>query len=633
MSLNRLLGHNVPDPEFDQTTELATAANRLIIAGSKSNLMDELMKLSPNRSEDSIYVNWLPANGIDEHMIDTIAGLRTVDVLDIVVVNSCAPDTITGERELRAVYSNIRASMQAVSARGAARVACRWWMCVELNEAAPNVVNMWQNAGRLVFRHAAESQQLVGTMVLLGNSGKGAASLRDVLDNEQLPAKRVLDFVSSATHSSELDRNMLSPSFNLPEEKRLLVSEMEMVRGSLSDLNSELRETHEDVAASNTALATTRDQLERAGLDVAVQTHELFAIETEISAHRGQIAIMIDQADALRREIEYLLTHHSSLTENLNAERAALQTLREETAIQITRNEQMQSSLTRAEIDASQQRAIAAEAIRSADAAQLRLNETVTAITNTRKMLAELMNEVENRKEELALLDQRRTDKAAEAAEFEKTLTARLLLLEQEIATTQALRHDVTLMLEKAQAERSAVRSEMEQLTGTAADSQLEASRIARDYLAIELDHLQSEKTVASTRNDELNLEFHEMKIFIEDVSLRRADLQMEISQLEEQVAELQIKQTGAQEAVNSLSKTADVYEAQREELRRIQRKIDARQIELEDLRADIDFEVSEQVAQRLVDILALRPRARKKAMQAALINPRSLPNSSQAGQ
>ena len=633
MSLNRLLGHNVPDPEFDQTTELATAANRLIIAGSKSNLMDELMKLSPNRSEDSIYVNWLPANGIDEHMIDTIAGLRTVDVLDIVVVNSCAPDTITGERELRAVYSNIRASMQAVSARGAAREACRWWMCVELNEAAPNVVNMWQNAGRLVFRHAAESQQLVGTMVLLGNSGKGAASLRDVLDNEQLPAKRVLDFVSSASHSSELDRNMLSPSFNLPEEKRLLVSEMEMVRGSLSDLNSELRETHEDVAASNTALATTRDQLERAGLDVAVQTHELFAIETEISAHRGQIAIMIDQADALRREIEYLLTHHSSLTENLNAERAAVQTLREETAIQITRNEQMQSSLTRAEIDASQQRAIAAEAIRSADAAQLRLNETVTAITNTRKMLAELMNEVENRKEELALLDQRRTDKAAEAAEFEKTLTARLLLLEQEIATTQALRHDVTLMLEKAQAERSAVRSEMEQLTGTAADSQLEASRIARDYLAIELDHLQSEKTVTAIRNDELNLEFHEMKIFIEDVSLRRADLQMEISQLEEQVAELQIKQTGAQEAVNSLSKTADAYEAQREELRRIQRKIDARQIELEDLRADIDFEVSERVAQRLVDILALRPRARKKAMQAALINPRSLPNSSQAGQ
>jgi chromosome segregation ATPase len=633
MSLNRLLGHNVPDPEFDQTTELATAANRLIIAGSKSNLMDELMKLSPNRSEDSIYVNWLPANGIDEHMIDTIAGLRTVDILDIVVVNSCAPDTITGERELRAVYSNIRASMQAVSARGAARVACRWWMCVELNEAAPNVVNMWQNAGRLVFRHAAESQQLVGTMVLLGNSGKGAASLRDVLDNEQLPAKRVLDFVSSASHSSELNRNMLSPSFNLPEEKRLLVSEMEMVRGSLSDLNSELRETHEDVAASNTALATTRDQLERAGLDVAVQTHELFAIETEISAHRGQIAIMIDQADALRREIEYLLTHHSSLTENLNAERAALQTLREETAIQITRNEQMQSSLTRAEIDASQQRAIAAEAIRSADAAQLRLNETVTAITNTRKMLAELMNEVENRKEELALLDQRRTDKAAEAAEFEKTLTARLLLLEQEIATTQALRHDVTLTLEKAQAERSAVRSEMEQLTGTAADSQLEASRIARDYLAIELDHLQSEKIVAATRNDELNLEFHEMKIFVEDVSLRRADLQLEISQLEEHVAELQIKQTGAQEAVNSLSKTADAYEAQREELRRIQRKIDARQIELEDLRADIDFEVSERVAQRLVDILALRPRARKKAMQAALINPRSLPNSSQAGQ
>jgi chromosome segregation ATPase len=423
---------------------------------------------------------------------------------------------------------------------------------------------------------------------------------------------------------------MHSASFNLPEEKRLLVSEMEMVRGSLSDLNSELRETHEDIATSHSALASTRDQLERAGLDVAVQTHELFAVETEIAAHRGQIAIMVDQADAIRREIEYLLTHHSSLTENLNAERAALQALREETAIQLTRNEQMQSSLTRAEIDASQQRATADEAIRTADAAQSRLNETVTAITNTRKMLAELMNEVEHRKEEIARLDQRRADKATEAAEFETTLTSRLLLLEQEISTTQALRHDVTLMLENAQAELSAVRSEMEHLTGLPADSQLEANRIARDYLAIELDHLQSEKALATTRNDELNAEFHEMKVFIEDVRSRRSELEQDISALEEQVVELQAKQTNAQEAVSSLSKTAAMYEIQREELRRIQRKIDVRQIELEDLRADIEFEVSEQVAQRMVDILALRPRARKKAIEAALINPRSSSTTSQ---
>jgi chromosome segregation ATPase len=631
MSLNRLLGHNDPDPEYDQTTEIATAANRLIIAGNKSILMDELMKLSPERSEDSIYVNWLPANGIDEHMIDTIAGLRTVNVLDIVVVNSCAPDQIAGERELRKIYSNIRASMQAITSRGAARMGCRWWMCVELDGTAPGVINMWQNAGRLVFRHAAESRQLVGTLVLLGDSNKGASALRDVLDGEHLTSKRVLDFVSNTSPSSELERNIHSTSFNIPEEKNLLVSEMEMVRGSLSDLSSELREAHEDIATSHTALASTREQLERAGLEVAVQTHELFAVETEIAAHRGQIAIMNDQADAIRREIEYLLAHHSSLTENLNSERSALQALREETSIQLTRNEQMQSSLTRAEIDASQQRAIADEAIRTADAAQARLNETVTAITNTRKILAELMNEIENRKEEITRLDQRRTDKASEAAEFEQSLTSRLLLLEQEVSTTQQLRHDVTLMLEKAQAERSAVRSEMESITGSNADSQLEANRISRDYLAIELSHLQSEKTAATTRTDELNLEFHEMKMFIEDVRLRRAELEQEISKLETHVADLLNKQATTQDAVNSLSKTATMYETQREELRRIQRKIDVRQIELEDLRADIDFEVSEQVNQRIADMLALRPRARNKVMKAALINPRSQSTSAQA--
>jgi len=620
MSLNQLLGHNVPDPKHNQTSKISTAKNRLIIAGSNSDFMDELMKLTPNRSEDSLYIDWIPANGVDERKIDTIVGLRTVDCLDIVVVNSCVPDCITGERELRAIYSNIRSSMKAISSRETARVTCRWWMCVELENAAPNVINMWQNAGRLVFRHAAESQQLVGTMVLLGNKVKGASALREVLDDEHMPAKRVLDFVSNNPYSFNLERNIDTSTFNLPEEKRLLISEMEMVRGSLFDLNSELRETHEVVTSSNSELATTRAQLERVGLDVAVQTHELFSIETEIFAHRGQIAIMVDQADALRREIEYLLTHHSSLTENLNSERASLQTLREETAMQIARNEQMQSSLTRAEIDVARQRAIAAEANHSAEKAQYQLKDTVIALAKTRKLLAEVMNQIEDRKEEILDLDRRRTEKASEVAEFEKSLTSRLLVLEQEIATTQTLRHDVTLMLEKAQAERAAVRSEMEQLTGDTSHKQLEVSRITRDYLAIELDRLESQKISATTRIGELDSQFHEMKEFVDDVNNQRAELELDISRLEKHVSELENKRSSAQNAVDSLEKTADTYETQIEELRLIQHEIDLRQTELDELRADIDFEVSERVTQSLLDILALRPRARRKAIKATLI-------------
>jgi chromosome segregation ATPase len=493
-------------------------------------------------------------------------------------------------------------------------------MCVELDNAALNVINMWQSAGRLVFRHAAESQQLVGTMVLLGNKVKGASALREVLDDEHMPAKRVLDFVSNNPYSFNLERNIDTSTFNLPEEKRLLVSEMEMVRGSLFDLNSELRETHEVVTSSNSELATTRAQLERVGLDVAVQTHELFTIETEISAHRGQIAIMVDQADALRREIEYLLTHHSSLTENLNFERASLQTLREEAAMQIARNEQMQSSLTRAEIDVARQRAIAAEANHSADNAQYQLKNTVIAIAKSRKLLAEVMNQIEDRNEEILDLDRRRTEKASEVAEFEKSLASRLLVLEQEIATTQTLRHDVTLMLEKAQAELAVVRSEMEQLTGDTSHKQLEVSRITRDYLAIELDHLESQKASATTRIRELDSQFHEMKDFVNDINNRRAELEVDISKLEKHVAELENKRSTTQNAVNSLERTADTYETQIEELRLFQHNIDLRQIELEELRADIDFEVSERVAQRLRDILALRPRARRKAIKATLI-------------
>lgn len=629
MSLNRLLGNEPPDPDDTQTTSREMASNRLIIAGKKSDLTDELMKLPPRRSEDSIQIDWLPVNRFDDQFVNTITELHTVDVLDVVVVNACAPDRITGERELRAIYSNIRASMQEMASRGVARVGCRWWMCVELDSTAPNVVNMWQNAGRLVFRHAAESRQLAGTLVLLGHNATSAVALRHVLDNEELTTKRVLDFVSNTSQSSEIDRHKYSVSFNLPDEKTSLVSEIEMVRGSLSDLNSELRETHEDVATSHAALVWTRDQLERAGLDVALQTHELFAVETEIAAHRGQIAIMTDQADALRREIEYLLTHHSLLTESLNNERTALQAVREETSIQLARNEQVQSSLTRAEIDASQQRAIAEEAIRVTDAAQSRLNETVTAITNTRNLLNELMNEVESRRDEIARLDQRRAEKAVEATEFENSLTSRLLSLEQEIATSQELRHNVTLMLEKAQAERSAVRSEMEQLTGSTAGSQLEASRIARDYLAIELDNLQSETVAAKTRIEELNSEYNAMKTFIEDVQHRRGDLDRAVSMLEAQVADLTVRRATAQGEVDALSETASQYESQRNELMRIQQQISVRQHELEAFRANIDIEVSERVAARIHAILSLRPRARRKAIEEALADRDTRPSSS----
>jgi chromosome segregation ATPase len=329
---------------------------------------------------------------------------------------------------------------------------------------------------------------------------------------------------------------------------------------------------------------------------------------------------MVDQADALRREIEYLLTHHSSLTENLNFERASLQTLREEAAMQIARNEQMQSSLTRAEIDVARQRAIAAEANHSADNAQYQLKNTVIAIAKSRKLLAEVMNQIEDRNEEILDLDRRRTEKASEVAEFEKSLASRLLVLEQEIATTQTLRHDVTLMLEKAQAELAVVRSEMEQLTGDTSHKQLEVSRITRDYLAIELDHLESQKASATTRIRELDSQFHEMKDFVNDINNRRAELEVDISKLEKHVAELENKRSTTQNAVNSLERTADTYETQIEELRLFQHNIDLRQIELEELRADIDFEVSERVAQRLRDILALRPRARRKAIKATLI-------------
>ena len=372
MSLNRLLGHKENDP--DATKELPRSVNRLVIAGNNSLFMNELIKIEPSRAEDSLFITWAPNFDSSENLISKMSSMPEVKNLDIVIANSCEPDMVRSERELRVIFSDLRSTMQEISDSSVASRAFRWWMCIEVDGLAPHVIDTWLSAGRLVFRHAAESAKLVGTLVLVGNPANSAVELRNLLDDTEVPEMRVIDFarttsnaVSPVAHPSH--RGVSISPYDLPSEQNFLLAEMDLTRDALNDLGTELRDKKQDLIASQSELTSKKNEVEQASLQIAVQSHELFAVETDIVAQRGHVAIMADQSNALRREIEYLLTHHASLTENLISERAALNALREEVAIQLARAEQLQSALTRSEVDAAQQRIIADEAIRQAEAA------------------------------------------------------------------------------------------------------------------------------------------------------------------------------------------------------------------------------------------------------------------------
>jgi chromosome segregation ATPase len=530
--------------------------------------------------------------------------------------------------------------MQEISDSSIATFAFRWWMCVEVDGLSPHVIDTWLSAGRLVFRHAAESAKLVGTLVLIGNPTNSAIDFRSLLDNTEIPEMRLLDLarttsnaVSSIAHPSH--RSVSISPYDLPSEQNFLLAEIDLTRDALNDLGTELRDKQQDLIASQSELSSKKNEIEQVSLQIAVQSHELFAVETDIVAQRGQVAIMTDQSNALRREIEYLLAHHSSLNENLKSERAALNSLREEVAIQLARAEQLQSALTRSEVDASQQRIIADEAIRQAEAATHRLNELTSSITTTRQVLAQIVNEVESRKLEINQLDKRRAEKAAESAEFEGNLTTRLMLLEEEVAATQKMRHDATLALEKVQAERSAVISELGNLTGSDVDPQLEALRISRDYLESELHTLESSKTAIQTDAAAIQSKYEEMIEFIATTESQKGALEasldslvskievltVEHSQLEATFSELQEKKHEAERLMRTLDESLISHRAQRDELKRLDRKLDERQIALENFAADIEDEVSKRVTIRLNELFSMPSRDRKNAIKMALFD------------
>ena len=636
MSLNRLLGVPGPEPENgkSQVRNPNFADNRLIVLGNSSVLMDELKKLRPHRSEDSVLIDWSPQSGSTKNLVEKITSMESVEIVDLVIVNSCVPDHVTSEREMRKLFSDIRLPMKAISASGIAEKSFRWWMCVELEDSSPATLNIWQASGRLVFRHAAESANLVGTLVLVGDAAQGASDLRTMLDSEHISSSRVLGFGISTDGSVDLAKNNFSmtpiskaheggnmSAVDLPTEKNYLIAEIDMAKDSLTDLADELRQSQQNLLTSNASLVSKREDVEKIGLQMAVNSHELFAVETDLVTQRGNVAVMSDQADALRREIEYLMKHHASLTETLVNERASLQVIRDEMTIQVARAEQIQSALTRAEIDASHQRTLSDEAVRLAEAAHARLNEIVAETTNSQQILNEVKNEVTNRKQELIRLDIQRAEKAKEMAEYEETLTARSLVLQRELETMQQMQREVLATLERARTERTVIHAELAKLADSGKDPQVEILRISRDFLTVELAEIEGAKSRISKETDLINSTIEESRELAAEFEMSRAAAQQQFDQVRAKVIEIQEKELDAQLALNGLEDKISAFQKERDELIRFEEELTVRAKELDRTEKDFESEVAKRIAAHLDELSAMGSRARKKAIKKAVDN------------
>ena len=631
MSLNRLLGVGEPEPGNGRSQERNPnfADNRLIVLGTNSKLVDELKELRANRSEESVLIDWSPQSGAIKNLVEKISMMQPVEVVDMVIVNSCVPDEITSEREMRKLFSEIRISMKAIAGRGVAEKCFRWWMCVELDGASPSALNIWQASGRLVFRHAAESAKLIGTLVLVGDATRAASDLRDMLDAKNAASSRVVGFGISEQGSVDLVKNNFSISLgqstrdagksakpDLSLEKNYLIAEIEMAKDSLTDIADELRLTQQNLAASSASLASKRDDIEKVGLEMAVQSHELFAVETDLVAQRGNVAIMSDQADSLRREIEYLLKNHASLTESLVSERAALQIVRDEVTIQVAKAEQIQSALTRAEVDAAHQRTLADDAIRLAEAAHAKLNEIVAETANSREILIEVKNEIENRNQELLRLDAQRAEKAKQTAEYQNSLAERSLVLEAELERLQQLQREVLATLERARAERTAVHEELEKITNLGNDPQIEILRISRDVLTTELAGIEAakQKAVAEIEASRSAIEGTRQAAAELEAGLATTQRQYEVSRAK--VIEIQEKQLDAEQQLYTLEDRLSAFQKERDQLIQFEAELARRSEQLDQIEKNFEAEVSRRMAEQLDQLSAMGARARKKAIK-----------------
>ncbi len=631
MSLNRLLGVGEPEPGNGRSQERNPnfADNRLIVLGTNSKLVDELKELRANRSEESVLIDWSPQSGAIKNLVEKISMMQPVEVVDMVIVNSCVPDEITSEREMRKLFSEIRISMKAIAGRGVAEKCFRWWMCVELDGASPSALNIWQASGRLVFRHAAESAKLIGTLVLVGDATRAASDLRDMLDAKNVASSRVVGFGISEQGSVDLVKNNFSISLgqstrdagksakpDLSLEKNYLIAEIEMAKDSLTDIADELRLTQQNLAASSASLASKRDDIEKVGLEMAVQSHELFAVETDLVAQRGNVAIMSDQADSLRREIEYLLKNHASLTESLVSERAALQIVRDEVTIQVAKAEQIQSALTRAEVDAAHQRTLADDAIRLAEAAHAKLNEIVAETANSREILIEVKNEIENRNQELLRLDAQRAEKAKQTAEYQNSLAERSLVLEAELERLQQLQREVLATLERARAERTAVHEELEKITNLGNDPQIEILRISRDVLTTELAGIEAakQKAVAEIEASRSAIEGTRQAAAELEAGLATTQRQYEVSRAK--VIEIQEKQLDAEQQLYTLEDRLSAFQKERDQLIQFEAELARRSEQLDQIEKNFEAEVSRRMAEQLDQLSAMGARARKKAIK-----------------
>ncbi|CAB4887774.1 unannotated protein [freshwater metagenome] len=426
---------------------------------------------------------------------------------------------------------------------------------------------------------------------------------------------------------------------DLAREHDALCAELEIAHTALASLAGELRDARDGLVATKASLSTSNAKQQRVELDIDGRQREAAALQADVVARSTQVASLADQADALRREIDYLNAHRKTVSNDLSVERATLTTTRDEVMTQLAKAEQLRSAATRSEIDASLHRIAADESLRVAEAARTQHAETVTAISTSRAMLTALASQAEAQTAEITRLGRQRSEAAIELGLFEDSLRARVVPLEAQIEELHRQHHETLEGLRWATAERTAVQEQLDHLIGTEDEVRLQGARIARDHLAGEISSLTVDRDDAERQRDAARVELRQLRASAEEILLRRMELGVVCDQLTASAAELHVQVADKDAQLQGLVNTIQAVRRECDELAARRQAADAalataheqfvtvcEQAAHEQKRAarrweSIDREVAKRVADELEELRTMsrwrRPRARRAARRA----------------
>jgi len=561
------------------------------------------------------------------------------EAIDVVV--SARSSSWAGQEgpEMASLIATTAEMSRSIHERGVTQRPIRWWLCVDLDGAAERVCAVARAAGEKALRELVPISGMVGTLVLMGEPEASAAALQGYLADPQFAGSCMIDLTGPLDASGRIEARVVDvaldnekaslatvstavsgvkPHDDLERTHGDLFAEMEVVHSTLAHLLGQLRTSSEEYLSQRSQLSEAHREHADTSRELVGVRNELVAIRSEMAARAAHVSVLGDEAEALRREIDYLEEHRSSLQRDLGLERAAMRAAHEETVVQLAAAEQMRSAATRAEIENSQQRAAAEELRQRVEATQCHLDTITDTVTAAEESLESLEAALTERSAEVERLEQQRIRRKSEIDRFEQSMLARLDPMRSELQEVHERIDEALARLEAVNCERSAVLAAQAEVVGTEAAAEFDAARVVRDHLRTECEQMQVEYDRLGEQITEATAELERLieRSSAEDERWERlrADGTARLQEIEARQAE----QSAAADALSAQNLDArELLDAAQAELAAVQEQMAAEHRRLDDRTSALEAEIAAAVESRWQALLAAPRAERRKILRA----------------